>query len=336
MELFGLQVTSLGVALSVLFGAGAAAVLLLLISGLSRRPIEVDAATGERRLASSGIENLLNPVGKRAMKRVNREELTKQLRWARINWSPELFRALPFVLAPLGFLLGLTLSILMEFPTYQVVIVAGGAAFAGWIWSKSKLSKALRMRSKAIAADVPGFISYYARVFSVQRDMARTFQEMNRRVQEHKRFFDQRGGAMTAELRRRIERSKGRGPYDSDLWLGLEELATQVPHGITDPTATVENPDALVVFALENNDPDLALFVNWLREAAIQGNTVEPSQLDTQVEMIRDKRYKEQQRAIARLTLEATGFLVVFNFPMLMVAIMAPVVYQVIASGATF
>jgi hypothetical protein len=149
--------------------------------------------------------------------------------------------------------------------------------------------------------------------------------EMARMVASEQATYENRA-TLPPDIRRRIERSRGAGPYESDLWNALRGLVRAIGPGIVRPDSTMERPDALTYFAIYVGDKDISKFVEWLREAILRDVPVTPERLDSYVESLREAQYRETQRASIKLQQSATTIMVLFALPALLMGLFIPLI----------
>jgi hypothetical protein len=313
------QIPPSSLILTVVGALAMAAIVVLLMGALGRQRESTDAR-GKRGPAPSDLERLFGPLMGAIIRRRagGKGRLKRELGWTGSRLTPEIFTALPFVLAPAGILVGLALGTLVGADLTISGLFAAGFAVVGWFFIPSRHNAAIRGRRKAAHEDAVIFMGQYARTAMTTRDMPTILAEMNKYVlQERLRF------AARAALR--VNR-RARSSYDSAVWVGLSQMMERGAQGLVREGATLEDPDLLQQFAIYCDDYDMANFLVHLRNASIQHRSLDPKQLDAEVRELRAARIDEVKASWARLTTEATVFLVLFNLPVLFAVILGPFV----------
>ena len=302
--------------------------VILVGVAIARRRI-VTTLEGSRVQSSNELERILAPIGEWVIGRGgDRTPLTLKMRQARlrlfgVSITPELWTAILILGGPMGFMLGLGVVSLASMSVTSLTFGAVIGLIIGVVYPRMTLSRRLSRRRAAIHRDAQDFISLYARLFASHQDMNFVLGDMARMVAAEKTTYGNRA-ALPADVRRRIERARGTGPYESDLWEGLRMLVRAIGPGLVRADSSIEHPDALTYFASYVGDKDIAKFVEWLREAVTRDVAVTPERLDGFVESLREAQYQEVQRASIKLQQAATTIMVLFALPILLLGLFVP------------
>lgn len=310
---------------AVLLGIGAAAMVFLAASAVGRRKV-IRTPDGDVILVPTDFDQLMSPLMRllgRGKKR-DLNQLARDLDHARIGrFSPEAWLIMPWLLAVAGFLAMMTLVSASGADPLLGIVVAGIAGFIGFLYPRITLNGRLRRRQAAIKEDVLPFMAQFARTITISRDMTTSFEIMNGLAKEEREQFEARARLSPAE-RRRLERMRQRSPYASDLWIGLGIMMRQASGGLYRDGADYEHPDPLIDFAIFADDPDFARFIDKLRQARAGQGNLSPEQLDIDVSNLQIQRVAEVQGTFARMLQESTFVMVMFCFPLLLIAAIAP------------
>lgn len=300
-------------------GALIAASIVVLLMGALGRQRSVTNAAGARVSAPSDVERLFGPLLNAVLRRRagGKGRLARELGWTGSRLSPEAFTVLPFVLTAAGILVGLAMGTLIKADLTPTGLFALAFAVIGWFYVPSRHNAAIRARRAAAHNDAVTFMGQYARTAMTTRDMPTILAEMNKYVlQERSR------SAARAALRGANRRA--RGSYDSAVWMGLSSMMERGAQGLVREGATLEDPDLLQQYAIYCDDYDMSNFLVHLRNASIQHRSLDPRQLDAEVRELRTARIDEVKASVARVVMEATLYLVLFNLPILFAVILGP------------
>lgn len=315
----------------ILLGIGAAALVLLAAAAVGRRKV-IRTPDGEVIVVPTEFDQLLAPLVRflTSGKRRDLEQVARDLDHARISrFSPEVWVVLPWLLGIGGALALLTLVSAAGTDPALAIIVCLIGGFLGFMYPRVTLSGRLRRRQAAIKEDVLPFMAQFARTATVARDMTTTFEIMNGLAKEEREQFEARARLSPAE-RRRLERMRMRSPYASDLWVGLALLMRQASGSLYRGGADYAHPDPLIEFAVFADDPDFARFIDKLRQASAAIRNLSPEQLDIDVSNLQIQRVAEVQGTFARMLSESTFVMVMFCFPLLLIAALAPTIGSLI------
>jgi hypothetical protein len=299
--------------------------MIMLYSAFARRRTITDA-DGERRLAPSEIEEFLGPLLRLAGRRQRgRAKLMRELKLAKLDHiGYEMWVLLPWLLGTCVFgvifgafaAMGLTLDL--------AALLGGFMGLVAFFYPRLKLKAIIDARQAAIREDSIRFVSQFTRTFSTFGRIEKTLQVMNA-VAERDRERRRRVDDLPDELRRRYRRTNQRGPYESELWDGLNTMVARIPQGLLRKDATLANPDAYIEFAQWCRDDDITAFVETLREAEIRGTTPKQHELDSLVAVSRDNRIEGVRREMGKAQTQAVMLLVSFNLPVLLGVCLMPV-----------
>lgn len=283
---------------------------------------------GRLRPAPTDIERLLSGFGARFYGKPD-PGLARRLEWAQIPIAntPPAWRAL-LVLAPLA--AGVALFSVMGIAggnTFGGAVFAGVAAFVVRLYVSSRLDNFIDARSKAITADVPAFMSSFARILAVRRDFIAALDAIAESA-ERERLARGAGGA----LRRKAIRPSDFNPYASELYTGLIRLMARKNEGLIRADASVERPDPLLDWAIWCDNEEITELASAIRSARLANRQLRAEEIDTLEDNFRSAREQRVEREAADAASRTTTILVVFNLPLLLAAMLVPAIVGAIAA----
>jgi hypothetical protein len=283
---------------------------------------------GRLRPAPTDIERLLAGFGARFYRKPD-PSLARRLEWAQIPIAntPPAWRSL-LILAPL------TVGI----STFSVMGVAGGNTFGGAVlavvaafvvrlYVSSRLDNYIAARTAAINDDVPAFMSSFARILAVRRDFVPSLETIAESA-ERERIARGAGGA----LRRKAIRPSDFNPYASELYTGLIRLMARKNEGLIRADATMERPDPLLDWAIWCDNSEITELASAIRSARLANRQLRAEEIDTLEDNFRAAREQRVEREAADAASRTTSILVVFNLPLLLAAMLVPVIVGAVAA----
>jgi hypothetical protein len=283
---------------------------------------------GRLRLAPTDVERLLQGFGARFYGKPD-PALARKLEWAGIPFAntPPAWRALLLLAPAAAFAAVFSLMGVSGRLGPGGLILAGAAAFLVRLYVSSRLDNVIDARRKAIAADVPAFMSSFARILGVRRDWVLAFESIAEAA-ERERAARGAGGA----LRRRAVRTSDFNPYASELYTGIIALMARKNEGLLRPGAGMSDPDPLLEWALFCDNSELYALADAIRSARASGRALKADQVDNLEDGFRAAREERLNREAADAASRATAVLVIFNLPLLLAAVIVPAVAGAIAA----
>jgi hypothetical protein len=112
-------------------------------------------------------------------------------------------------------------------------------------------------------------------------------------------------------------------------------MMRQASGGLYRDGADYAHPDPLIDFAVFADDQDFARFIDKLRQARASQRNLSPEQLDIDVANLQIQRVAEVQGTFARMLSESTFVMVMFCFPLLLIAALAPAIGSLVGVFGT-
>ena len=319
--------------IALLFAAGAVMLLLIAYGAMEGQRYEVDEF-GDKVPVPSDVEQFIAPLFGRFTRTssVSRQRALFEMQWAGLEkFTPEFWTLLPFLIAPAGLIGGVAIGIMANLAPQTAGLLGVISAFMGATWPRNRKNGAITRRNELVREDTPRFISTFARIYVTFKDTSRTFEAMLERALRS-RIADSaiKDPKLERQMPRRVvRRLRGRSGYESPIWTGLERLisAQRGNRSIVDrDMSTTGRADPITEFAFFCNDPDMTRFIQLIRENWVQDRRTDPDQIDEFVKSIQARRIQEIRQSFAKMQAEATTFLVLFNFPVLMGVIFMPLI----------